>query len=188
MPKRGWPALVAAVLLIAVLPGAAGAATVPAQGLWDTSVVPPCIADNSTPACDVGDYAGVELRVTFQTSLPIYVVGVRFYRADTGTWSGSVWDANGSRIESAASSSSSAGWQDAYFSSPVSMLPSQTYITSYFAPTGGYALQWDYFTNYAETVGSVTALASVDGNKNGVYSYDTASAFPTESFRDSTTG
>ena len=68
------------------------------DGLWSTGNTPPCIADGTAP-CNVGDFGSLELGVKFQTSKPIYVVGVRFYRADTWTWSGSLWGSDNSWID-----------------------------------------------------------------------------------------
>jgi hypothetical protein len=162
----------------------ADAATPAPQALWATNVTPPCIAVAGDP-CGITDTNGVELGVKFQTSKPISVVGVRFYRGDAGTWSGSVWDAGGSQLRTAPDSTPGSGWQDAMFAAPVAMAPGQTFIASYFDSTGGYAWQHDYFANSGLTVGPVTALQSVEGNRNGVYRYDTATAFPTNSYLDS---
>jgi hypothetical protein len=147
-------------------------------------VTPPCLAVAGDP-CGIVDTNGVELGVKFQTSQPISIVGVRFYRGDAGTWSGSVWDAGGSQLKTALDSTTGSGWQDAMFASPVAMVPGQTFIASYFDTAGGYAWQHDFFAGSGITNGPVTALQSVEGNRNGVYRYNTATAFPTDSYMDS---
>jgi hypothetical protein len=165
-------------------PAPASAAATGPQALWDTTVTPPCMAVAGDP-CGIADANGVELGVRFQTSQAISIVGVRFYRGDAGTWAGSVWDTGGSRLQTAPDSTTGAGWQDAMFATPVAMVPGQTFIASYFATAGGYAWQHDYFADRGLTHGPVTALQSVEGNRNGVYRYNTATAFPTDSFMDS---
>jgi hypothetical protein len=181
MLKRRWLTLVAAAFLIAAVPGVAGAASPDPQGLWPTSVTPPCITDGSGP-CNVGDFGSVELGVAFQTSQPIYVVGVRFYRADAGTWSGSLWGADSAWITSADDSTSSTGWQTAMFATTVAMGTGDTFVASYFAPGGAYAFEWDYFTSGGLTAGPVTALGGA--GVNGLYKYNSTSVFPTDTFRD----
>lgn len=170
-----WTALVVA-LAFAVWLTPASAATQTPQGLWDYTAVPNATFD---------DGGSVELGVKFQTSEPVYVVGVRFYRVDSGTVSGHLWDASGSLLRSAQFAAAPSGWQDVSFSDPQAMSPGDTFIASYFAPNADYAYAHYYFTNSGLTVGPVTALQSVDGNRNGVYYYDAASAFPTDSYRDS---
>lgn len=185
--RRTLMLLAAALTALALVatPTAAGAAGNP-DGLWGpTGDVPPCIADGSGP-CEVNDPNSIELGVRFQTSSPIYVVGVRFYRADDGTSSGSLWDTNGLWITSASDTTSGTGWQDAMFSSPQFMEPGDTFTASYFAPSGAYAFQWDYFTSGpgsgGYTVGPVTALGGAGAN--GTFVYGPGGIFPTTVFRD----
>jgi hypothetical protein len=161
----------------ALMPTATAAAASP-EGLWDTDVVPTSFADGRP----VADFGSVELGVKFETSKPIYVVGVRFYRDDAGTWSGSLWNANGGTwITSADDSTSGPGWQTAMFGSPQAMAPGDTFVASYFAPGGAYAFEWNYFTA-PRTVGPVTALGGA--GVNGLFTYGPTSTFPTGSFRD----
>jgi hypothetical protein len=171
-------------LALVATPTAAGAMG-SAAGLWGpTGDVPPCIADVSSP-CGVSDTGSVELGVRFQTSSPIYVVGVRFYRADDATWSGSLWGENGAWITSASDTTSGPGWQDAMFSSPQLMEPGNTFTASYFAPSGAYAFEWDYFStgpgSAGYTVGPVTALGGMGAN--GTYVYGPGGIFSTDTFR-----
>ena len=177
-------------LALVAIPTAGRAAGNP-RGLWGpTGDVPPCIADGSSPCGvpPVNDPNSVELGVRFQTSSPIYVVGVRFYRADDATWSGSLWDSNGQWITSGNDTTSGAGWQDAMFSSPQFMEPGDTFTASYFAPSGAYGFQWDYFTppsgpgSGGYTVGPVTALGGIGAN--GTFVYGPGGIFPTTTFRD----
>lgn len=173
--------VVAATALLAVVIVPSAVANGTPTGLWETSQLPTCIADGTAP-CGVSDGGGVELGVKFTTSQPIYVVGVRFYRADTGTFSGSLWDANGTFITRADDSTSGAGWQTVMFATPVAMGTSDTFVASYYAPSGGYAFDWYYFTSGGYTTGPVTALGGTD--VNGVFTYGPSSTFPTSVFQD----
>ena len=173
---------VATVLAFVVLPTTAGAAPADPEGLWATSVVPPCIAV-SGDTCGIADYSSYELGVRFETSKPIYVVGVRFYRADDAMWSGSLWIDGGSRLASADDSTLGSGWQTALFSSPVAMGPGDTFVASYFAPAGAYAWEHNYFTPGGRTVGPVTALGGI--GVNGLYTQSSTSTLPTSVFMDS---
>ena len=166
--SKAFTRLVAAMALLALAAIPTAAANGTTTGLWDTSVTPACIADGTAP-CLVNDPGGVELGVKFQTSNPINVLGVRFYRADDGTWSGSLWDADSTFITQATDSTSGAGWQTAMFSSPQPMGTGDTFIASYFAPGGQYAFEWDYFTGGGHTVGPVTALGGA--GVNGLFTY-----------------
>ena len=172
------------VLAFAVTPTPVSATTASPQGLWNTPVVPPCIAVTGDP-CGVVDANSYELGVKFQTSMPIYVVGVRFYRTDAGMLSGSLWNyANAAQLRSGTVATPVTGWQDVTFNSPVLMTPGQTFIASYAAPNGGYAWQHGYFTSSGLTVGPVTALKSGVLGPNGVFSFD-PSNFPTDGFMES---
>jgi Domain of unknown function (DUF4082) len=130
----------------------------------------------------------VELGVKFTTSVPLLATGVRVYRVDAGSVTGSLWKADGTLLATGTFAPQAGdGWQDLVFTSPVPMLPGQTYVASYFAPRADYAYQHFFFTNSALTVGPITAQQSVEGNRNGVYCYigESCGSFPTNSYRDS---
>jgi hypothetical protein len=69
-----------------------------------------------------------------------------------------------------------AGWQQANFSTPISVIAGETYTASYLAPSGGYAADADTLAS-AVTNGPLTAKAS-----GGVYTYGSSSALPTHSY------
>ena len=71
------------------------------------------------------------------------MTGIRFYKAagNTGTHSGSLWTAGGTRLAQATFQNESAsGWQHVTFSSPVAVSANTTYVASYFAPAGHYSV------------------------------------------------
>ena len=71
----------------------------------------------------------------------------------------------------------SSGWQEVTFPAPVAVSANTTYIASYFAPEGHYALNTSYF-NADVVTWPLRALASGASGGNGVYKYSASSAFP----------
>ncbi|MGO6718323.1 N,N-dimethylformamidase beta subunit family domain-containing protein, partial [Rhizobium ruizarguesonis] len=137
---------------------------------------------SATPAVvNTGDTSAVELGVKFQTSAAGTVTGIRFYKGsqDTGTHTASLWSSTGTRLATLTFTNESAsGWQIAYFTSPVALTAGQTYTASYHTNTGHYSTTTNYFTSNV-TSGPLTAPAS----GNGVYTYGSASLYPTSTFQ-----
>ena len=132
--------------------------------------------------------SGVELGVKFQTSKALQITGVRVYRVDTDAVTGSLWSAADGQLLA----------NGDFTSGPGTCLAGPDV-----QPAGGdrsgtdlhrlvphaelaYAFQYNYFTNSAFTEGPITALQSVEGDRNGVYCYDaeTCAHFPTYSYQD----
>ena len=147
--------------------------------LWEPSVVP------AVPA--TSDAAAVNVGVAFTSSEPVLVTGIRFYKGsgNTGTHVGSLWSASGQLLGRATFTGETAtGWQEVSFSEPVLISAGTKYVASYHAPKGRYAVTSNYFTT-AYTSGPLTALKSIPGSLNGVYSYGAAPAMPTAAYRAS---
>jgi hypothetical protein len=189
--RVGWLALVSA-LVVSSVPSTASAEF---PGLWSSSFQ----ADPPSTSCGVFSFDGhfcyttndgggaVELGVKFSSAKSVDIVGVRVYRTDPGSVTGSLWSSDGTRLGSAAFTTygGAHGWQDTLFA-PVSIEPGKTYIASYHAPHAAYAFQYSYFTNSAHSAGPMVASQSVQGDGNGVFCYDAAScSFPTDTYRDS---
>lgn len=104
----------------------------------------------STTAADSGDGTPIEAGLRFTATQNGYISGVRFYKAaaNTGTHTGSLWSASGTRLATVTFSGESAsGWQSANFLSPVAVTAGTTYVVSYTAPNGHYSgtpYQWPY--------------------------------------------
>jgi hypothetical protein len=107
---------------------------------------------------------------------------VRFYKGtgNTGSHTGTLWSSSGAQLSSASFSNESAsGWQEVRFATPVNVVAGTTYVASYFAPNGGYAVDAGYFANdYVN--GALKALASAPASGNGVFRY--GGGFPDGSF------
>jgi hypothetical protein len=151
-----------------------------------TSAVTPrfTIFDFATPATsDAADPGAVEVGTKFTAANGGTITGVRFYKStlNTGTHTGSLWSATGTRLAQVTFANESAsGWQSATFASPVAVTAGTTYVVSYFAPSGHYSTSANAFAS-SVTNGPLTALANAT-SPNGVFAYGAASGFPSGSF------
>jgi len=137
-----------------------------------------------TPATAAStDTAAVELGTAFTVAKAGSVTAIRFYKGsgNTGTHVGSLWSATGQRLATVTFTGETAsGWQRAALSDPVALSPGSTYVVSYLAPAGRYAIEAGYFAT-ARTSGSITAPAT----SNGRFLYGAAGGFPTGSWNAS---
>ncbi|MFC1432379.1 DUF4082 domain-containing protein [Streptacidiphilus sp. N1-3] len=144
--------------------------------LWPGSTVP------STP--DVtNDANSLELGVRFQSAVDGWVTGVTFYKGtgNTGTHSGNLWSASGALLATGTFSGESAsGWQTLTFDTPVAITAGTSYVASYHAPNGNYAVDGGYFAGAHQSY-PLTAPADGSGGSNGLYAYGSTSAFPNSS-------
>ena len=142
--------------------------------IWDASAVP------AVPAA--ADGAAVELGVKFKADSDGWVYGVRFYKGagNTGTHVGSLWSAAGAKLASVTFTGESAtGWQQAAIWPPVAVTAGTTYVASYRAPAGHYAVTTGYFASSGAGIAPVRALSNAEAAGNGVYKYG-AGGFPTQ--------
>ena len=137
------------------------------------------------PVSSESDSSAVELGVKFRTSQAGVISGIRFYKgsANTGVHVGNLWTSNGVNLGAVTfTGETSSGWQEASFATPISVEADTTYVASYHAPNGGYALDGGGLSA-GVTNGVLTALGSgVDGG-NGVYVYGSG-GFPSNTFND----
>ncbi len=138
----------------------------------------------ATPSTvDAGDANAVELGVKFRADRAGTVTGVRFYKsaANTGTHTGSLWAADGTRLAQATFANESAsGWQTATFANPVQLTAGTTYIASYHAPNGHYAVTSGGLAGAVDNAPLHTLAGSA--TDNGVFAYGSTSQFPTGSY------
>ena len=107
------------------------------------------------------------------------VTGLRYYKNDLniGPHTGSLWSSTGTRLATVTfTNESGVGWQTASFSTPVAITAGTTYVVSYHTNYGHYAATATYFASPV-TNGPLTAPANA-----GVYTYNSASVFPTSTF------
>ena len=126
----------------------------------------------------------MNLGVKFSSDVGGIITGIRFYKAsaNTGTHVGSLWSASGTLLAQVTFTGEAAsGWQTAAFSTPVTITPGTTYVASYLAPNGHYAVTPAAFSSAGVDNGPLHAVADAL-SPNGVYVYGSGSAFPTNSF------
>ncbi|MGW4665037.1 DUF4082 domain-containing protein [Streptosporangium sandarakinum] len=141
---------------------------------------------DATPAeASKNDPVGIEVGVRFRSASEGFITGIRFYKGptNTGTHIGNLWTNTGTLLATATFTNETAGgWQQVSFSTPVPVRAGTTYVASYFAPVGNYAVTRDYF-NKAYSNGLLTALANGTDGGNGLYTYSKVSTFPTSTYR-----
>ena len=111
------------------------AATDNESSLWSNATTPPVV--------DVGDPDALELGVKFTANTDGYLTGLRFYKsaANTGPHTANLWTSSGQLLATATFTNETAsGWQEVTFASPVSITAGTTYVASYFAPNGHFAV------------------------------------------------
>uniref|UniRef100_UPI003221B509 DUF4082 domain-containing protein n=1 Tax=Intrasporangium sp. TaxID=1925024 RepID=UPI003221B509 len=128
---------------------------------------------------DSGDPDAVELGVSFTPSSDGQITGVRFYKstANGGTHTGSLWSAAGNRLATGTFSGETAsGWQTLTFSQAVAVTAGTTYVASYFAPQGHYAVDSGYFDKAWQNGPLAASLT------NGLYRYGSSGGFPNDTY------
>jgi hypothetical protein len=144
----------------------------------------PCTLFGSTTpdVAAANDGAAVELGVAFRPTAAGLVTGVRFYQGagNDGPHTGTLWSSDGTALRTVTFSPSEAatGWQTATFDTPYEVTPGATYVVSYFAPRGHYAVAANAFTADV-TAGPLTAPAA----GNGRYRY--GGGFPADTWQQS---
>src|SRR5262249_40402989 len=116
------------------------------------------------------------------------VTGLRFYKsaANTGTHVGHLWTKDGKLLSSATFTSESAsGWQQVSFPTAIAITAGTTYVASYFAPNGHYAVSLDAFASAGIDSGPIHLLKDGEDGANGIFSTGASGTFPTSTFRSS---
>ncbi|MFG1880167.1 DUF4082 domain-containing protein [Sphaerisporangium sp. NPDC049003] len=127
----------------------------------------------------------VELGVKFTADQPGFITGIRFYKGqgNTGTHIGNLWTASGQKIATGTfTEEATSGWQTLTFTAPIRVTSGTTYIASYFAPAGHYSFDGNYFATAKDSPPLHAPATSAVYGGNGVFSYGTASQFPTSSY------
>ncbi len=151
--------------------------TITNQSIWAASTTPATPSDTDTNA--------VELGVKFRSDVAGSITGVRFYKgpSNTGTHVGHLWNASGALLGTVSFQNETAtGWQQALFATPIAITANTTYVVSYFAPNGGYAVNGSYFSASGVDNGVLHAPSDGSSGGNGVYVYGASGGFPNSSF------
>ena len=148
--------------------------------IWSSATTPAILSQ--------ADSAAIEVGVKFRSDASGYITGVRFYKgtANTGTHIGNLWTSTGTLLATATFTNETAsGWQQVVFSAPVAISANTVYVASYYAPSGGYSLNQNYFAGTGFDNAPLHALQDGVSGGNGVYLYNPASAFPVNTFGSS---
>ncbi len=131
------------------------------------------------------DWNAIELGVKFKSEVDGLVTGVRFYKGATnvGTHLGRLWSAAGALLANVTFSNESAsGWQQADFATSINISAGQTYVVSYYTPTGGYSVDAGGLSSADVVRGPLRALAGSAVGGNGVFRYGSGGGFPNGSY------
>jgi hypothetical protein len=129
------------------------------------------------------DPTPIEVGVKFRADVDGYATGVRFYKGsgNGGTHMGHLWTDSGVLLGTATFNNETAtGWQEATFASPAPISANVTYVVSYFAPQGRFALDGNYFATAKDR-----APLHAPGGANGVFKYHPAGGFPADTYASS---
>ena len=149
-----------------------------AYSLWGSTTTPANTA--------ASDAAAVNLGVKFTSSQAGYITGIRFYKgtANTGTHIGTLWSSTGQKLAQATFANETAsGWQQVTFATPVPITANTVYVASYFAPSGRYAFNYNYFATASFSNGPLLALKSGSSGSNGLFLYSASAVFPNASYQ-----
>lgn len=156
-----------------------------------TAAVCPCsvFPDAMSPTkADSGDAHAVDVGMKFQASQSGEILGVQFYKsaANTGTHVGSLWTQNGTLLGSVTfTNETTSGWQEANFAQPIPVTAGTTYVVSYYAPSGHYSADANYFSSQNAGIAPIQGMSTTSSGGDGVYKYATGTVFPTTAYQAS---
>ncbi|MCY4726965.1 DUF4082 domain-containing protein [Nocardioides sp. STR2] len=138
------------------------------------------------PVAAADDSGAVELGLRFTPTSDGYISGVRFYKGtgNGGSHKGSLWSSSGAQLATGTfANETTTGWQTLNFTSPVPVIANQTYVASYTAPQGRYALGTDAFWAASRAAPPLTVPGGFGSAPSGVFGY--AGLFPANSYQSS---
>jgi hypothetical protein len=138
----------------------------------------------SVPASTDG--GAVELGLRFSPTQDGFLTGIRFYKGsgNGGTHQGSLWSATGTQLATGTFASETAtGWQSMRFTSAVPVTAGQTYVASYTAPQGRYAVGNDAFYDNPKESPPLRVDGGFGAQAAGVFA--APGSFPNQSYYSS---
>jgi Domain of unknown function (DUF4082)/Abnormal spindle-like microcephaly-assoc'd, ASPM-SPD-2-Hydin/Fibronectin type III domain len=132
---------------------------------------------------DSNDVQTVEVGLKFKSDTSGYITAVRFYKAKTnvGTHVGHIWSSTGILLGRAVFTNETAsGWQQVNFPTPIPVTANTIYVASYYAPSGHYSADANYFATKGIDNAPLHALENGVSGVNGVYRY--TGGFPVNGF------
>ena len=144
-----------------------------AMSIWSSATTPSKVDDGSKNATELG--------VKFRSDVNGTITGIRFYKAsaNTGTHVGNLWTSNGVPLATVTFSNETvSGWQQALFSTPMTIVSNTIYVASYHASNGHYSADAHYFKDKGVDNPPLHALRNGIFGGNGVYIETKQSAYP----------
>ncbi len=135
----------------------------------------------ATPAnAAANDGQPIEVGVKFRSEIDGFVTAVRFYKgtANTGVHVGHLWSASGALLaEATFTNESVSGLQEVALAQPVAITANTTYVASYHADSGFFAIDSGFFSANGVDAAPLHALQAGTDGPNGVFRYG-PSGFP----------
>ncbi|MBT1070851.1 DUF4082 domain-containing protein [Pelotalea chapellei] len=144
-----------------------------AASIWPPTTVPATV--------DGGPDDPVEIGVKFRSDSGGTISGIRFYKAsaNNGTHTARLWSASGTLLATASPAGETAsGWQQANFTTPVTITANTVYVASYHTANGHYSFTQNYFSGTGRDAPPLHAPADGVSGANGVYTYGPPGSFP----------
>ena len=167
--------------IISGTPFAAGSASYSplSASIWDNGTI------SGTES--IADFDPVELGMRFRSIVAGSINSIKFYKGhtDNATYTVHLWTNAGTQLGEATITTSTSGWQEVQFSSPIEIIANTTYVASYYSPIGKYAAINSYFGSGGVISGPLKALQDGEDGLNGVYLYGEGGGFPVSSFQSS---
>lgn len=132
------------------------------------------------------DSAAGEFGLRFTPMTNGFISGVRFYKGpgNTGTHEGSLWSSGGRQLATVTFSRESAtGWQQADFDTAIAVSKGTSYVVSYTAPAGRYALSANALSSRGIDAPPLVVDGGFGSTPAGVYAV--AGTFPGLSYLNS---
>jgi hypothetical protein len=142
------------------------------------------------------DESAVELGLRFRSETAGVVRAIRFFKtieSGNGTFEVKLWNATTGQLAHPVNATASitfqpgsnaSGWQTVFLPNPVLIEANTTYIVSYRAPNGRYAVTNGAFSAPRINL-PLTAPASGEAGANGVYRYQNDGSMPVDSYQSS---
>lgn len=176
--NRWFMAGAAALATIAVTTGALAIGSAAAKA--DTTGIFP--DDLSPRIAAASDPASVVLGVKFAPTQAGTISALQYYQGpkDSGITTATLWSASGTALATApVKATRSVGWHTVPLAKPVKVSAKTTYVASYLATKGGYAVTQNVLDK-AKVLGGFAVPANA-----GVYRYGRTNALPTSTFKGS---
>lgn len=139
--------------------------------------------DTTTPSTSTTD-SPVTLYIVFTVDTPGWITGIRFYKVAGADdpFTGYLYKVTGYALQGTVNfgTTTSSGWQTAYFSSPIAVTTGEHYYAGYHTPSGKYYYENWKFEDFEFNVSPLHGTKNVDAQSflpgNGFFVYDSGTS------------